>query len=173
MFIFANGMIGQPHTIPRPQIVVHAALWLFTGGDPLPYFSVPDAWIREIIPQARVFISCVSLATLVCRSSAYRYLQRCRYLLMEYLHQSKGFDEAVLRRQYGYFRDQPAKIFVEARVKLMTLESGAALPSPSNKQGSWDTFSTPNDITTERYFTEYLEPVLRSRSLDHPCLQIW
>jgi len=91
---------------------------------------------------------------------------------MEYLHQSKGFDEAVLRRQYGYFRDQPAKSFVETRVKLMKLEPGASLPSPSNKQGSWDIFSTPDDIATERYLTEYLEPALRSRSLD-PCLQIW
>ncbi|KAH0290029.1 hypothetical protein KCU62_g3934, partial [Aureobasidium sp. EXF-3399] len=94
-----------------------------------------------------------------------------RYLLMEYLHQSKGFDEAVLRRQYGYFRDQPAKTFVETRVKLMTLQPGAVLPSPSDKQGSWDTFSTPNGIATERYLTEYLEPALRSRSLES-CLQI-
>lgn len=92
---------------------------------------------------------------------------------MEYLHQSKGFDEAVLRRQYGYFRDQPAKTFVETRVKLMTLLPGAVLPSPSDKQGSWDTFSTPNDdIATERYLIEYLEPALRSRSLGS-CLQIW
>jgi len=91
---------------------------------------------------------------------------------MEYLHQSKGFDEVVLRRQYAYFKDQPAKTFVETRVKLMTLEPGVVLQSRSNKQGSWETFSTPNDITTERYLTEYLEPALRSRSLDL-CLQIW
>jgi len=71
MSVFANDMIGQLHTIPRPQIVVHAALWLLTGGKLLPCFSVPDAWIHEIIPQARVRISGVSPATLVCHSSAY------------------------------------------------------------------------------------------------------
>lgn len=91
---------------------------------------------------------------------------------MEYLHQSKGFDEAVLRRQYGYFKGQPAKSFVETRVKLMTLEPGAVPPITSNEQGSWDTLNAPDDIATERYLAEYLEPALRSRSLDS-CLQIW
>ena len=72
MFIFAKGMIGQPHTIPHPQIVVHAALWHSTGGELLPCFSVPDAWIYEIIPQARVLSPGLSLAALLCHSSAYQ-----------------------------------------------------------------------------------------------------
>jgi hypothetical protein len=91
---------------------------------------------------------------------------------MEYLRQSKGFDETVLRRQYRYFKDKPAKIFVEPRVKLMTLESGTILSESGHGQGSWDLLKAPDDISIARYFDECLEIALRSEPLD-PCLQIW
>jgi hypothetical protein len=89
---------------------------------------------------------------------------------MEYLHQSNGFNETVLQRQYGYFKCLPAKSFVEIRVRLMTLEPGASAPKSSHGQGSWDSLSAPDDISTERYLDEYLRISLRSGI---PCLQIW
>lgn len=91
---------------------------------------------------------------------------------MEYLHQSKGFDEAVLKRQYGYFKDRSAKTFVGTRVTLMTLEAGADSPTADHEQGSWDLLKAPDDASTEKYLDECLEIALRSEPLD-PCLQIW
>lgn len=91
---------------------------------------------------------------------------------MEYFHQSKGFDEAVLQRQYGYFKEKPAKDFVEARVKLMTLEARTDPPQPDHQQGSWDILKALDDVSTEKYLDDCLEIALRSEPLD-PCLQIW
>jgi hypothetical protein len=91
---------------------------------------------------------------------------------MEHLHQSKGFDESVLRRQYGYFKHKPAKDFVETRFKLMTLEPGTIASEPDHGQDSWDLLSASDDTSTERYLDKCLETALRLGSPDS-CLQIW
>jgi len=91
---------------------------------------------------------------------------------MEHLHKSKGFDETVLKRQYGYFEYRLAKTFVETRVRLMTLESRDASLEPDHGQGNWDTLKALDDASTEQYLNDCLDPTLRSEPLD-PCLKIW
>jgi hypothetical protein len=91
---------------------------------------------------------------------------------MEYLHHSNGFDETILRRHYGYFKNKLAKDFVETRVKLMTLGPELVSSTLSHEQGAWDSISTPDDVATEDYLDEYLETALRFEPLD-TSLQIW
>ena len=165
-------MIGQPHTIPNLPAVVHAALCLLIAASYclVSLYQTPGYMIYSLGPEYLFLMFCwLHSCVIPLRTD---FFHSCSYLLMEYLQQSKGFDEAVLRRQYGYFRDKPAKTFVETRVKLMTLRPDAVSPPQSDKQGSWDALNAPDDNTTDRYLTEHLEAALRSRSL-HPCLQIW
>ncbi|KAG9652073.1 hypothetical protein KCU95_g5573, partial [Aureobasidium melanogenum] len=84
---------------------------------------------------------------------------------MEYLHEANGFNETILHRQYGYFKDKPGKPLIETRVKLMTLREGAVPPKLSHEQGNWDSLNAPDDISTEKYLNLYLEKTLFSAPL--------
>lgn len=91
---------------------------------------------------------------------------------MEYLQEANGFNQVILRRQYGYFKDKPGKDLVETRVKLMTLKPDADTLKSSHEQDSWDSLNAPDDISTEKYLGYYLGDTLRSAPLDE-FLQIW
>ncbi|CAD0043364.1 unnamed protein product [Aureobasidium pullulans] len=81
---------------------------------------------------------------------------------MEFLHQYNEFDEAILQRQYNYFKGKPGKSVIETRVKLMTL-------MPSRVQ---DSLKAPDDISTGRYLEKYLTEALHPISTD-AHFQIW
>jgi short-subunit dehydrogenase len=91
---------------------------------------------------------------------------------MEYLHQSNGFDETILRRHYGYFKNKLAKDLAETRVKIMTLKPGSILSTSSHEQGAWDSIKAPDDVSTAKYLNEYLKKEPRVESQD-TSLQIW
>lgn len=91
---------------------------------------------------------------------------------MEYLHGANGFNETILQRQYGYFKDRSGKALIETRVKLMTLKEGAVPSKLSHEQGNWDSLNAPDDISAEKYLQDYLGKTLRSKCVD-PSLRLW
>lgn len=91
---------------------------------------------------------------------------------MEYLQEASGFNQIILRRQYGYFKDKPGKDLVETRVKLMTLKPDANISKLSQEQSSWDSLNAPDDISTEKYLQYHLGDTLRSAPVGE-CLRIW
>jgi len=91
---------------------------------------------------------------------------------MEFLHQYNGFDEAILQRQYKYFKQKPGKSVVETRVKLMTLMPSHVQSNSNHEQGDWDALNAPDDISTERYLDELLAKALHPITTEN-YLQIW
>ncbi|THW62437.1 hypothetical protein D6D19_09797 [Aureobasidium pullulans] len=85
---------------------------------------------------------------------------------MEFLHQYNEFDEAILQRQYNYFKGKPGKSVIETRVKLMTLMPSRVQVNSNHEQGNWDSLKAPDDISTGRYLEKYLTKALHPISTD-------
>ncbi|THX93368.1 hypothetical protein D6D03_10096 [Aureobasidium pullulans] len=85
---------------------------------------------------------------------------------MEFLHQYNGFDEAILQRQYNYFKGKPGKSVIETRVKLMTLMPSRVQVNSNHEHGNWDSLKAPDDISTGRYVENYLTKALHPISTD-------
>ncbi|THX80056.1 hypothetical protein D6D04_04791 [Aureobasidium pullulans] len=83
---------------------------------------------------------------------------------MEFLHQYNEFDEAILKRQYNYFKGKPGKSVIETRVKLMTLMPSRVQVNSNHEQGNWDSLKAPDDISTGRYLEKIKIPHQSSTS---------